>query len=569
MYSLRLWFLSIIISFLILSQTVSGQSSEQIVISTDREIYFSGEPVWYNLNCLKTGTDQPSYLSKVAYLELLNLNDTPVSQYKVYLREGQNDSRIIIPDTLSTGLYILRVYTNWMKNFGSAVFSGKLISVINPFQRSKFANMDFACSIAGPPVIESQNSNISMGNLQNKYKHRSLVELNVRNESGLKNLSVSVVKKVLTGNSGGGSEYSGKGKWDQISQNGRADLRKYDFQPEIEGEIISGTIKNIKDNSPVINQVLTLSFVGRIPLLYLSKTDSSGRFRFVANQFGVRDLVIQPLSHDTTDMDFSINIEPSFIRSSDSIIVKQREPDDSFIEEINKCIISMQVEALYKLYGNNKETPVAGPPNYSFFGDPENIVTLSHYIELPTMNEVFKEIVPNVNVSDKKNNRKFKVSGTIAGSIKSSFTLVDGIFIKDINRIMVINPEDIKQIDVINLNYFLQDQELGAIISIQTNKGDLSALDFDNRIFRREFTGYHNSYIYSSPDYSIDSILASPMADFRNLLFWNPQVKQDRNGVGMIRFYTSDDSGLYNIIIEGTGPDGKRKRILFPFSVGN
>jgi hypothetical protein len=456
-----------------------------------------------------------------------------------------------------------------MKNFGSAVFSGKLISVINPFKQNKFTNIDYAYSIDGPPVTESQNTNISVGKLQNKYKHRSLVELNVRNESGLKNLSVSVVKRVLTGSSEGGSEYPGKENLDRIAKSGRADPGRYDFLPEIEGEIISGTIKNIKDNSPVVNEVLTLGFVGRIPLLYLSKTDSSGRFRFVANQFGEQDIVIQPLNHDSTNVDFSIEIAPSFVGGRDSIIVKPREPDDSFIDEINKCIISMQVEALYKLYGNNKEKPVAGPPNYSFFGNPENKIALSHYIELPTMNEVFKEIVPNIGVRDRKNINSFKVYGSIAGSVKSTFTLVDGIFIKEINRIMVINPEDIKQIDVINLNYFLQDQQLGAIINIQTNKGDLSSLDFDNRIFRREFIGYHYSYNYSSPDYSVDSILASPVADFRNLLFWNPRVKLDQNGVGMIRFYTSDDSGRYNIVIEGTAPDGKRKRILFPFSVGD
>lgn len=562
---LKLSCLLLIIILSLVSRAVSGQSSEQISIATDREIYFSGEPVWYKLNCIKTGSDEPSYLSKVAYLELLTLNDSPVSQYKLYLKNGENDSRIIIPDTLSTGLYIIKGYTNWLKNFGSEKFPGKLITVINPFQGDKFENIDVACSIADPVAIASQNSGFSIENLENSYKNRSLVEFTVRNP-GLNNLSVSAVKKVLTGSSEGGSEYSGKENPDN-PQTVSTGLRKYDFLPEIEGEIISGTLKNLKDNTPVMNKVLTLGFVGSVPFLYLSRTDSSGRFRFIVNQFGNQDLVIQPLPSDSTNLGFSVDIDPTFVRGRDSIILKLRKPDDSLIYEIDKCIVSMQVEALYKLYGSIKEKPVASPPAISFYSDPEIKVDLAKYIELPTLNEVFKEIVPNVNVRDRKNNNSFKVFGTVGGSIKNSFVLVDGVIIKDINGIIAINPEDVKQIEVINLNYFLQDQELGAIISIQTRKGDLSALDFDSRTFRREFNGYHNSYAFSSPDYSIDSILTSPKADFRNLLFWNPLVKLDQKGAAVIRFYTSDDSGLYNVILEGIGSDGESKRIIVPFSV--
>lgn len=185
------------------------------------------------------------------------------------------------------------------------------------------------------------------------------------------------------------------------------------------------------------------------------------------------------------------------------------------------------------------------------------------------MNEVFKEIVPSVGVRDRDNNNSFKVTGTIGGTIKNSFTMVDGIFIKDINRIMAINPEDIRQIEVINLNYFLQDQELGAIISIQTKKGDLSALNFDNRIFRQEFFGYEQSYKFSGLDYSIDSTYASPIADFRNLLYWNPDLNTDQKGTGKIKFYTPDDSGKYIIVLEGINPKGEIERTEVPFSVVN
>ena len=174
-------------------------------------------------------------------------------------------------------------------------------------------------------------------------------------------------------------------------------------------------------------------------------------------------------------------------------------------------------------------------------------------------------------VANKKLILEKKYSASRIGILFATLILL-GISINKVSgniKIMAINPEEVKQIDVINSIYYLEDQELGAIISIQTRKGDLSALDFDNRIFRQEFTGYEYSYSFSRPDYSIDSIFSSPMADFRNLLYWNPGIKSDKSKTSNIKFYTSDDSGNYLIIVEGINPKGEIERIEFPFSVVN
>ena len=39
--------------------------------------------------------------------------------------------------------------------------------------------------------------------------------------------------------------------------------------------------------------------------------------------------------------------------------------------------------------------------------------------------------------------------------------------------------------------------------------------------------------------------------DFRDILYWNPEVITDENGEAIIEFYTSDDIGKYKIIVEG------------------
>jgi hypothetical protein len=59
------------------------------------------------------------------------------------------------------------------------------------------------------------------------------------------------------------------------------------------------------------------------------------------------------------------------------------------------------------------------------------------------------------------------------------------------------------------------------------------------------------------------------MADYRNLLYWNPIIKPGNSKSSNLRFYTSDDSGKYLIVIEGITSKGEKKRIAVPFNVVN
>ena len=90
---------------------------EEIFVATDRDIYISGEDVWFNIWLLNRQEETLSGNSKIAYVEILNPFNRPVVQKRIGLDSGTGSGRFILPDTLSPGVYILRAYTNWMKNF--------------------------------------------------------------------------------------------------------------------------------------------------------------------------------------------------------------------------------------------------------------------------------------------------------------------------------------------------------------------------------------------------------------------------------------------------------------------
>jgi len=107
---------------------------EEIFVRTDRDIYISGEEVWFKAYTLNGLANTQDDISKVVYLELLDKNNFPLRQVKVKIEKSSGSASFILPDNISSGNYLIRAYTNWMKNFSTDEFFYRTISVINPFE---------------------------------------------------------------------------------------------------------------------------------------------------------------------------------------------------------------------------------------------------------------------------------------------------------------------------------------------------------------------------------------------------------------------------------------------------
>jgi hypothetical protein len=90
---------------------------EEIYVHSDRSEYIAGEDMWLKVYLFDRQKYQLSEYNSIAYFELLNANNLQVLKKRIYLEKGLGPAHILIPDTLSTGRYTMRAYTNWMKNF--------------------------------------------------------------------------------------------------------------------------------------------------------------------------------------------------------------------------------------------------------------------------------------------------------------------------------------------------------------------------------------------------------------------------------------------------------------------
>jgi hypothetical protein len=108
---------------------------EKIFMHTDRTFYLTGETMWFKLYYRDASFNKPLSLSKVAYIELIDGERKSVLQAKIALTEGGGSGSLFLPASLNSGHYMLRAYTNWMKNFDADYFFQQAITVVNPFTK--------------------------------------------------------------------------------------------------------------------------------------------------------------------------------------------------------------------------------------------------------------------------------------------------------------------------------------------------------------------------------------------------------------------------------------------------
>jgi len=111
---------------------------EEVYIHTDREDYIAGEEMWFNVYVIDRQSSNPSPYSNIVYFELINMYNNPILQKRILVTNGSGPGQVVLPDSLSSGNYTLRAYTNWMRNFLPANCFMKDINIYNTFSDHAF-----------------------------------------------------------------------------------------------------------------------------------------------------------------------------------------------------------------------------------------------------------------------------------------------------------------------------------------------------------------------------------------------------------------------------------------------
>lgn len=108
---------------------------EKLFVHVDRSFYQSGETMWFKIYVVDGTLHKSLDLSAVAYLEVMDNANTPIVQTKIQLKDGKGNGSLLLPPFINTGNYVIRAYTNWMKNFSPDFYYQQSITILNVMRK--------------------------------------------------------------------------------------------------------------------------------------------------------------------------------------------------------------------------------------------------------------------------------------------------------------------------------------------------------------------------------------------------------------------------------------------------
>lgn len=102
---------------------------EKVYIQTDKPYYTTGDDIWYTAYLVNGITHQKTDISRVVYVELINEQDSIIAKKQLYTNDISIAGDFKLKKHWNPGNYLLRAYTNYMRNDDSNYFFQKQIPV--------------------------------------------------------------------------------------------------------------------------------------------------------------------------------------------------------------------------------------------------------------------------------------------------------------------------------------------------------------------------------------------------------------------------------------------------------
>lgn len=569
-------------------RNVAKRLQEKVYLHTDKGFYYPGEQLWFKAYMNYANPSVRDSLSTVLYVDIIAPNNSIVSSKFYKINDASAKGDIHLPEKLSPGLYFIRAYTSWMKNYGDEnLFYSPFAIVRNNLRiRAKETieeKEDFLFKTT--PGDQSSNDSIHVSisldsTLQNYFAHCSIAV--VPNGESKFPYSPSI-KEALSFT-------------DELPDNTLSDFiypLEYDFS--IQGLLTRPGKKNTMGAMNVIQ--------GKLDSIYQFKTDSKGKFKiehldfydtvrfsFQARDkkgriFGTTQLLTQPkptvriprINLKTPMMDTLLLSTPIAFNSSpstDTLEAKFKSVSKSTTSKNSSYDYIISKEDLEKVVGHGNllsllQQRIPGfqmnQSNRSISlqqglgGSSSNAEPLIVIDGIPanyqsangtsTIQQQTQQASTNTqNQSYTKDNDKSQSSTTIQTSTPEIQSPGYGMDI--LNNISV---HDVSQIEVaIKFDPQYGSSGNNGVISIQTDKST------NKRSTQKTFDyftieGYANSPLFISPSAEMERLHPC----YSPTLFWNPSISVSSKKEIIIKLRAPHRGDPYLLRIEGITNEGK------------
>ena len=526
----NLFIISIFLFFL--SDFGKAQDSNGFGCYTDKDVYVSGEAL---LAKIYTPNENPS---RIIYLDLINQSGMRITGASLEIVNSQADGYLQLPDSLSSGTYMVRAY---MKNTAERIKIVREIWVTNRFDGlEKINQIKRAIVVDGNP--ERMTGEIEIDGIQPEYSVNQPFEAIVKTEEVLRNkldgnLLVCVAR----------TDSLFKSKTFEMQS-----VKAMYGMTEQKGIVLSGTVYDKKTDAVVSGVTVFLTIPDSIPGFQYYKTKSDGRFYFLLkNYFGSVHAFVQCFSSTPTQK-LKIKMDDLFAEPG---IFPELSQHPILAEFRNAVTQDVDAITFQKIFNQEKLrfSPVLKQKvnDYPYYGMPTNTVMPGLFIDLPNFTEISREILPGVKFRNYNNEPSMVLMNiTMLKYFEDMpLLLIDGIPVRDLNTIKELGTKDIEKIDICQNERFYGDLRFAGVVSISTTHKDFSLIRESDQLIRLDIDAIQVKAGLNEPVEEGPSV-----PDIRQDLYWNPSTKPAESF--SVKCHTSSVKGQYKMIIRGKLKDG-------------
>ena len=327
--------------------------------------------------------------------------------------------------------------------------------------------------------------------------------------------------------------------------------------PELRGEILTGKISTKDESQKIGKQKIALSIPGDNFIFEISNVDSEGNFYFnIDRPYSNNTLALQVLNDFDNTFEIIVNDEASI--SFDTLDFNHFYITPEMKNLIVERSVYNQVENAY--YSVKPDTVKTIPPHTSIYKKKSSIYNLDEYTRFPTMKETMVEIVNDAWIDWQNGKGTFAIREK-ENSLRSNapvLLLVDGFFVQDHQTLIDYNANKVESIAIMQDKYYYGSQTFQGVMVVETIEDDFYEKPLKDYVKQVEIVPIQQKKQYFKQVYSnTDNSEASQrVPDYRRQLLWLPELEFNESSRN-ITCYTSDISGVYEVIMEGFTEKGQ------------
>lgn len=467
---------------------------EHVQLFADRNLYAVNEAIHFAAEHRVEGVAEGTFWSSVLYVELVSADGKAVEQGKFPILAGRARGSLKIPPSAFSGDYYLKSYTRWMRNQGSASFAFVPLKIINPF-RSEVLSHD--SKEIGPDTLNKvsyQKEGLLCKTSSDVYGAGETVQIIL--EGHLPDY-LNQLFCCLTVVPEGALDLRG-GQYLPSSLSMEEEAFEVSFLPDLgSGVSVSGTVIDT-DQNPVNSATLHFSLLGDTPDYFAAISDDFGRFIFTAPAgLGPKELFVTPQRINGSPLEVRIDQE----YDSQPLNLPKGKFHLSADEEAlaRRISLNMQLSRAFNTGSLVKKEaqPIAASgsgrgKDLPFYGSRVQQLLIDDYVRLPNLEEVFINLVPDVQFYKKRGENRIRILSENASiGVFDPLIIVDHISVFDHEAVLALTPDKIERIDLINEVYLKGNVAFGGVLAIYSKKGDMAGIDLPEGSY---FFDYHSFY---------------------------------------------------------------------------